>query len=235
MQALDKAANVAVADYKAYYHGPGGGPVDTAAPVTQLHTQPAQPDGNHGWFVTPVTITLAATDDFSGVAYTQYRLQDGAWLTYTMPFVLAAEGEMAVAYRSVDLENNQEITHTQPLSLDMTAPTSTANAPPAVATGSITVTWTAADMLSGSDGVWLWYKFGLSGAWLRSSLSFQSGDSGLFSFAPTDGPGVYCFATQALDLAGNEEAAPIGAGDGCTEHEGSLPEYVVYLPVVQRP
>ncbi|MBK7181111.1 MAG: hypothetical protein IPH82_28685 [Chloroflexi bacterium] len=36
---------------------------------------------------------LAATDDFSGVAYTQYRLQDGAWLTYTMPFVLAAEGK----------------------------------------------------------------------------------------------------------------------------------------------
>lgn len=147
---------------------------------------------------------------------------------------MLSEGVWALDYYSVDGQGNQEITQTQTISLDMTAPTSMVNAPTAVADGVISITWTAADNLSGSDGVWLWFKFGLTGIWQRSSLSYQSGDSGLFSFASADVPGTYCFATQARDVAGNEATPPTGAGMACTSYGETATHFFIYLPVILK-
>ncbi|NRF95610.1 hypothetical protein HQN89_32775 [Paenibacillus frigoriresistens] len=41
---------------------------DEQAPVTTASVSPAQPDGQNGSYVNPVTVTLAATDNLSGVA-----------------------------------------------------------------------------------------------------------------------------------------------------------------------
>src|SRR5690606_9405050 len=58
-------------------------PPDEPAPVTTATPSPAEPDGTNGWFHSNVTVTLSATDDDSGVAGTEYRLDGGEWTGYT--------------------------------------------------------------------------------------------------------------------------------------------------------
>ena len=49
---------------------------DTTPPVT-THTQtPGAPNGNNGWYTTPVQFDLAATDLESGVKEINYRITD---------------------------------------------------------------------------------------------------------------------------------------------------------------
>jgi len=55
--------------------------VDTTPPTTTYTIAPAIPDGNNGWYVTPVKITLSATDLDSGVRTINYRLNGGNWVT----------------------------------------------------------------------------------------------------------------------------------------------------------
>jgi hypothetical protein len=56
----------------------------------------------------PVTITLTATDDMSGVNYTMYKLDTGAWTKYTAPIIVTAVGDHIVYFYSVDLAGNIE-------------------------------------------------------------------------------------------------------------------------------
>jgi cytochrome c len=75
---------------------------DVTAPVTTADTE-EQPDGS-------VRVTLSATDEDggSGVARTEYRLDDGEWTEYSAPFDVSAPGEHTVEYRSVDEAGNEE-------------------------------------------------------------------------------------------------------------------------------
>ncbi|RIJ67044.1 hypothetical protein D1871_23570, partial [Nakamurella silvestris] len=58
-----------------------------------------------------VTVTLTATDATSGVASTQYRIDGGAWTTYSTPFqVTSGAAAKVVEYRSTDLAGNVEST-----------------------------------------------------------------------------------------------------------------------------
>ena len=51
-------------------------------PPTTTHTlTPSTPDGNNGWYVSPVQIELSATDLESGVKTIYYRIDGGAWKT----------------------------------------------------------------------------------------------------------------------------------------------------------
>jgi len=52
---------------------------DVTPPVTTYTRDPATPDGNNNWFVSPVTYTLTATDLGSGVKEIRYRLDGGVW------------------------------------------------------------------------------------------------------------------------------------------------------------
>ncbi|MEO9322793.1 hypothetical protein ABFT23_04835 [Nocardioides sp. C4-1] len=53
-----------------------------------------------------VTVTLAATDEGSGVARVEYLLDDGDWTTYDEPVTVDDEGAHSVQYRAVDLGGN---------------------------------------------------------------------------------------------------------------------------------
>jgi hypothetical protein len=57
---------------------------------------------------TEKTITLTATDDSSGVAYTKYKLDAGAWTNYTAAFVVSEIGDHVVYFYSVDYAGNVE-------------------------------------------------------------------------------------------------------------------------------
>ncbi len=87
---------------------------DTTPPVTTINLAGAM---QGGFYITPVQVTLAATDDMSGVNYTMYKVDSGEWTTYTTPFVVSAEGTHIVSYHSVDKAGNIETTKTSPFTI----------------------------------------------------------------------------------------------------------------------
>ncbi|MGI5488420.1 ThuA domain-containing protein [Microtetraspora malaysiensis] len=128
---------------------------DKAAPVTTADLDPkARPSG---WHTAPVTVTLTAADEGSGVASTEYRVGDGDWTAYTEPFTLKKDGTHTVTFRSTDKAGNTEEAKKVTLKLDATAPTLTVGG----VTGDgrygdaarVTVTAEAADEGAGIDAV----------------------------------------------------------------------------------
>jgi hypothetical protein len=100
--------------------------LDSTAPVTTAVVTPAQPDGQHGWYVHPVTVTLNAYDNLSGVYKTEYSLDGGStWQAYTAPVTLSQDSKYTVSYRSTDVAGNVEAAKTISFNLDQTAPTIT--------------------------------------------------------------------------------------------------------------
>ena len=101
--------------------------VKVVAPTTSISLSPANPQCN-GWYNTPVTVTLSAQDDFigSGVAYTQYSLDNGAsWTTYTGPFQVTKQGTDTVLARSVDNAGNWEDPKSATFKIDTALPMTT--------------------------------------------------------------------------------------------------------------
>ncbi len=73
-----------------------------AAPETTL-TVTAGTMGENGWYVTPVTFSLTATDTGSGVAQTFYSIDGGTAATYhDLPITVSGDGVHTVASWSVD-------------------------------------------------------------------------------------------------------------------------------------
>ena len=131
--------------------------VDATPPETALTLDPAEPDGEGGWYRTPVTVALAATDAGSGVATTEYQLDGGDWTAYAGPFQVRADGSHALAYRSTDRAGNVEEARTATLKLDATAPVLAAGGLEHGAlygdSRAVTLTYEAADATSGLAGV----------------------------------------------------------------------------------
>jgi len=102
------------------------GPIcyDTVPPVT---TPSLSGTLYAGSYVSPVKVTLSATDASSGVANTYYEIDAGPVLTYLSPFTVSTGGSHVVYYSSVDVAGNLETTHTvsftisSPISLSATS------------------------------------------------------------------------------------------------------------------
>jgi len=76
----------------------------------------------------------------------------------------------------------------------------------------------ASDGGSGLKKVELWYKNPGSSTWVNSGL-VQTGESGIFQFTPTSGPGTYYFALVAEDNWANRSAQPTGDGSASTTYQ----------------
>ncbi|WP_052487494.1 GH92 family glycosyl hydrolase [Gordoniibacillus kamchatkensis] len=99
---------------------------DTNPPVTTASVTPAAPDGTNGWYVHPVTVSLQAADNESGVAATEYSLDGGTtWQSYTGAVTVSQDGKYTLSYRSTDNTGNVEAAKTVSFNLDATAPTIT--------------------------------------------------------------------------------------------------------------
>jgi len=79
--------------------------VDTTPPVTICVLIG---DMNGSIYVNDVTVVLSATDFFTGVNYTKYKLDNGGWITYTTPFIVTANGNHTLHFYSVDMVGNFE-------------------------------------------------------------------------------------------------------------------------------
>lgn len=105
--------------------------VETTAPVTTAILTSPSPLGQNGWYVDDVTFNLGATDDCTGVAATEYSLDNGAtWQPFTGSFVITAEGTTTVLSRSTDRAGNTETPVVTTVLIDKTAPTITLTATP---------------------------------------------------------------------------------------------------------
>jgi hypothetical protein len=95
------------------------------APLTTARLTPAA--NSDGWNNRPVTITLSATDLFSGVAGTQYRALGAAdWTSYAAPFPVSTLGVTTWDYASRDRDGNLEATRRLKVRIDTTHPVTVA-------------------------------------------------------------------------------------------------------------
>jgi hypothetical protein len=97
-------------------------PPDTTPPVSSLQVSGDQ--GGGGWYVSPVTVQVSASDDASGVAGIEYSLNDAAWAAYSTPIALSTSGTTVVRARATDQAGNVEpAPASATLGIDLDAPT----------------------------------------------------------------------------------------------------------------
>jgi hypothetical protein len=172
--------------------------IDRTPPITTASL--AGTIGSNGWFVSSATLTLSATDNASGVASTQYSLDNGAtWTASSSTVSFNADAIYAIQYRSTDVAGNQEPASTITFKIDKTAPVTTAS-----------VTGTA-----GSNG---WYKAGspvtltltatdnLSGVAL-TNYTINGGTTQSYSGSVSLSDGNYTVTYWSVDVAGNVEGS----------------------------
>ncbi|HEY0050484.1 MAG TPA: carboxypeptidase-like regulatory domain-containing protein, partial [Pyrinomonadaceae bacterium] len=133
---------------------------ETVAPVTTVALAPAAPNGSNGWYTTDVTLSLAATDNCSGVERTEYSTDGGAnWQPYAGNISISREGSTTISYRSIDRAGNIENTGSTTVNIDKTAPefqleaTPTRIFPPNGKPVTVKLTGTGSDSTSGLSQV----------------------------------------------------------------------------------
>jgi len=102
---------------------------DTIPPVSTHSLDPPEPDGENGWYVSDVTVTLIATDDISGVEEIIYRVNGGTTQTIvgdngTFLITQADDGDdVLVEYWAYDNAGNEESPHNEfTIDMDQTKP-----------------------------------------------------------------------------------------------------------------
>ncbi|WHY91670.1 hypothetical protein QNK12_29420 [Neobacillus cucumis] len=135
--------------------------IDKTAPVTSISDVP------NGWTNQDSSVTLSAADENSGVAKTEYRINNGDWTKYTGPVNAFIEGKNVVDYRSIDQAGNVEAYKSFEVDLDKTAPvTAISQVKDGGYNTDVDLTLESSDHLSGvtttqykvKDGDWLIYN-----------------------------------------------------------------------------
>ncbi len=80
--------------------------IDNVLPEAS-HTLEGTP-GLRGWWVgETVSVIVSASDSLSGVDFTRYRIDGGAWQTYAGPIEIEDDGVFVVEYQAVDRAGNE--------------------------------------------------------------------------------------------------------------------------------
>src|SRR3989449_535481 len=169
---------------------------DITPPVTTYSASGSS--GANSWYTSPVTVTLTATDDSSGIAAIHFRTDSGAWQSYVSPFTVPSDGSHAIEYYSTDSSGNNEALRTVTVKIDSTAPSSlVALAGTQAADGSyissVDVTLASTDATSGIQSS----EYRVDGGAWRSYASIF----------PVSGNGTHTLEYHATDFASNVETA----------------------------
>lgn len=166
--------------------------VDSAIPSLALSV-PA-PNGQNGWFISPVSVSASATDSVSGIAATQIKIDSGAW--QAGPVTVNGQGSHTAQAQATDQAGNSASSSVASFKIDSVAPDLTINAPAVdglngwyVSAPSVSVS--GSDPTSGLAAAEL--QVG-SGAWQPGSVTLT-----------TDGTHTLNFRTR--DNAGNQKTA----------------------------
>jgi len=99
---------------------------DTTPPVSTHYVDPATPNGDNGWYVNDVEVTLDATDDMSGVKEIRYRIGGGSWQTISGhhgTFMIDEDGDdIPIEYYAIDNAGNEEDINSFTIDMDQTEP-----------------------------------------------------------------------------------------------------------------
>ena len=92
-------------------------------PLTTISFDPPDPDGENNWYISNVTVNLIATDFWSGIKATYYRINAEEWKKYVGPFVLSENGDdILIEFYSVDNDENVEDVKSETIDIDRTFP-----------------------------------------------------------------------------------------------------------------
>jgi len=154
------------------------------------------------WFLSPVQVTLNASDSGSGVAAIYDRIDGGNWQPYTAPVTMGVDGVHAVEYFATDAASNYETIHSVTFKVDTVGPVSSAVLSGTFGSGNwfrspVQVTVSASDVGSG-----------VSAIHVRSDGDTWSTYTGPLSI-PTDG--AHTVDSYATDLVGHN--GPIHSTD----------------------
>jgi len=166
--------------------------------------------GENGWFTAPVTARISASDDSSGVSYSEYDINaTGVWVRYSEPFTLAVVGVYYIHYRSVDVAGNVETHKTSVVSLDSQQPLNPTTAYPNCDAQSGVLQNTcnhphfyweghsdSGSQVAGFNVYWGVDPFGTNLTWTETT----------FFDAPPVSDGIYYFRLRTKDWAGNYSA-----------------------------
>jgi len=204
--------------------------IDQMPPVTTATL--AGTAGGGGWFISPVKVTLPATDALSRVAYTSFSIDGGTAQSYATAFTISTDGTHTVGFSSTDVAGNVELSKTVKVTIDQTPPVTTATASPgALPPGALLVSVSATATVKSTTGATLGTTavqcFDTLGLVDRLNAVDNTGGSGVASLTyaasgaqPINSTTVNGASTQpmitatglttltyaALDVAGNREA-----------------------------
>jgi hypothetical protein len=184
---------------------------------------------------TSVGLTLSANDAGSGVSEMCFSNNGSSWSTWESYAtsktwtVTSGDGTKTVYVRYQDNVGNISPSYNDTITLDTTAPSSSASSPASTSVPSFNVTWSGTDGLSGIATYDVQYRVGSSGTW-TTWLPGTSGTSAVFgptSPVVVENGETYYFRVRARDNAGNLEAYPGNDGDTSTIAEL---QFKIYLP-----
>jgi hypothetical protein len=171
----------------------GVGDSDDIVPVSSASI--SGEEGENGWYVSTVSVTLSAEDEGgSGLQGVYYSLDGGAWSAYASPLVISSEGTHVLEYRARDNFGNEEAVRTLNFRIDLHGP-AVSIAMDGDAFGewyssAVSVTMSSNDSVSGISAIS--YRVN-GGAWAVYN--------GVISLAME---GTWLLECKAADVAGNE-------------------------------
>lgn len=179
---------------------------DTLHPITTAMLSGAA--GTNGWYRSPVSVTLTATDNpvgssgiggnyGSGVKSTSYSLDGGPQTTYTSPFTVTGDANHTLTFNSTDNAGNMEEENILHIAIDTTPPTLAVQSP---ANGTIVKTVAVSVSGTSSDDIDV-----ASISWKLDSgpIYTATGTTNWFFTTGALSPGAHTISVNATDEAGN--------------------------------
>ncbi len=170
--------------------------IDTVAPTVTVTRSP-----DEEWSNEPVTVTVAAADDASGVAAINYSANGAAFVPYDGPVVVNVDGTTTIAAKAVDVAGNEGTAASDiVIRIDTVGPVvPTLIVAPTVDVGqSASATYSCGDDLSGVQSCEI-AVIDPTG----STQSLGSDPNGGTVLLPTGELGSYTVQVTVTDLAGN--------------------------------
>jgi hypothetical protein len=183
--------------------------VDSLPPQTTIALDPPAPDGDNGWYVSDVEVTLTATDPGVGVYQTLASTDSLVWSAVFSPTLYTQEGQTTLYYHSVDWMINTEAVQSTSFRLDKTGPTLVHNGPYTMCAGD-TITLDGAGSFDSLSGL--------------ASVNWDTDGDGLYDDGPQaaftwpGGAGPVTVGLAGVDEAGNVTLGntTVSLGDSAT-------------------